>query len=50
VLKEAAIPVTVFGAKETNHGRINAELGQADDPTTKALYEFLDKSLKKTSR
>jgi acetyl esterase/lipase len=46
VLKEANIPVTVFGAKETNHTRINAELGQEGDPSTKALYEFLDKSLK----
>jgi acetyl esterase/lipase len=47
VLKEANIPVTVFGAKETNHTRINAELGQPDDPSTKALYEFVGKSLKK---
>lgn len=47
VLKEAEIPVTVFGAKETNHTRINAELGLPDDPSTKALFEFLDNVLKK---
>lgn len=41
VLKEAQVPVTLFGAKETNHTRINAELGQAEDPSTKALAEFL---------
>jgi len=47
VLKEAEVPVTLFGAKETTHNKINADLGGADDPTTKALFEFLDKSLKK---
>ena len=47
VLKEANIPVTVFGAKETNHTRINAELGQEGDASTQALYEFVGKSLKK---
>lgn len=47
VLKDAGIPVTVFGARETNHTRINAELGRTDDPSTKALYTFLEESLKK---
>jgi acetyl esterase/lipase len=47
VLKEAGIPVTVFGARETTHGKINADLGKPDDPATKALFEFLDKALKK---
>jgi len=47
VLKDAEIPVTVFGAKETNHTRINANLGTPDDPSTVALYEFLDAALKK---
>lgn len=41
VLKDAGVPVTVFGAPETTHTRINANLGQADDPSTKALFEFL---------
>jgi hypothetical protein len=47
VLKEAGIPVTVFGALETTHTKINADLGTPDDPTTKALFEFLDKALMK---
>jgi acetyl esterase/lipase len=47
VLKEAGVPVTVFGAKETTHNKVNADLGKADDPATKALFEFLDKALKK---
>ena len=47
VLKEAAIPVTVFGARETTHTKINADLGRPDDPATKAVFEFLDAALKK---
>jgi acetyl esterase/lipase len=47
VLKETGIPVTVFGARETTHNRINADLGKPDDPATKALFEFLDRALKK---
>ncbi|MBI5758065.1 MAG: alpha/beta hydrolase [Planctomycetales bacterium] len=47
VLKEAGLPVTVFGAKETNHTRINAELGRPDDPSTKALFDFVGDALKK---
>jgi acetyl esterase/lipase len=47
LLKDAGIPVTVFGARETNHNKLNANLGQPDDPATKALTEFLAKGLKK---
>jgi arylformamidase len=46
-LKEAGVPVTVFGARETTHNKINADLGLPDDPATKALFGFLDKALKK---
>ncbi len=46
VLKDAGVAVTVFGAKETTHSKINADLGLPDDPATKALFEFLDKALK----
>jgi acetyl esterase/lipase len=46
VLKEAGIPVTVFGARDTTHNKINANLGVSDDPATKALFEFLDTALK----
>ena len=48
VLKEAGVPVTVFGAKETTHAKINADLGLPDDPATQALSAFLDKALKDT--
>jgi arylformamidase len=47
VLKAAGVPTTVFGARETTHNKINADLGLADDPATKALFEFLGKALKK---
>jgi acetyl esterase/lipase len=47
VLKDAGVPVTVFGARETTHGKINADLGKPDDPATKALFEFLGEALKK---
>ena len=46
VLKDAEIPVAVFGAKETNHSRINENLGLPDDPSTKALFEFVGDALK----
>jgi arylformamidase len=46
-LKDAAIPAQVFGAQETNHTRINANLGTPDDPVSKALFEFVDLALKK---
>ena len=47
VLKDAGIPAIVFGAKETNHGRINAEIGLPDDPVSKTLFDFVAESLKK---
>jgi acetyl esterase/lipase len=47
VLREAGVPVTVFGARETTHTKVNADLGKPDDPATKALFAFLDKSLQK---
>jgi arylformamidase len=45
VLKDAGIPAKVFGAQETNHSRIDANLGTSDDPATKALFEFVSKAL-----
>ncbi|MBK8091063.1 MAG: alpha/beta hydrolase [Verrucomicrobiaceae bacterium] len=47
VLKEAGIPVTVFGGKETNHTRINANLGTEGDAATKAVSGFVAQILKK---
>jgi arylformamidase len=47
VLKEAGIPVTVFGARETTHNKLNADLGLPGDPSTQALFAFVDRALKK---
>ncbi len=41
-LKEADIPVTLYGKSDSNHSRLNDDLGAPDDPTTSALYKFLD--------
>lgn len=45
-LKAAGVPVTVFGARETYHSKINADLGQPDDPATKELFAFVDRAVK----
>jgi arylformamidase len=46
VLKEAGVKTTVFGAKETNHSKLNDNLGVAGDPATKVLTEFVEACLK----
>ena len=47
VLKEAEVPATLYGGKETNHSRLNDNLGTTDDPATKALDAFLNGVMKK---
>jgi arylformamidase len=47
VMKEAGLWVTLFGAQKSTHTKLNADLGLPDDPATKALFEFLDKAMKK---
>jgi acetyl esterase/lipase len=47
VLKQAGVPVRVFGAKDTSHVKLNDDLGVPDDPATKALAEFVAQVLKK---
>ncbi|PYJ60589.1 MAG: alpha/beta hydrolase, partial [Verrucomicrobia bacterium] len=46
VLKDAGIPAKRFAAKETNHSKLNENLGLPDDPPTKALFEFVGEALK----
>jgi arylformamidase len=46
VLKGAGVPVKVFGARESTHNRINADLGVPDNPGTRALFEFVGEALK----
>jgi arylformamidase len=47
VLKSAGVPAKVLGAQESNHNKINADLGLPNDPATKALFEFVGEALKK---
>jgi hypothetical protein len=47
VLTEAGVAAKLFGAKDTDHSKLNENLGLADDPATKALFEFVAESLKK---
>jgi len=46
-LKEAEVPVTLYGGKETTHSKINDDIGLADDPGTIALFKFCEEALKK---
>ena len=42
VLQQAEVPVRLFGARETTHNKLNADLGLPDDPATQELFRFLD--------
>lgn len=46
-LREAKVPVTMYGGKETDHSKINDNLGRPDDPGTIALFTFVDQCLAK---
>jgi len=46
-LKQSGIPVKRFAARQTNHDKLNENLGVADDPATKALFDFTADALKK---
>jgi arylformamidase len=43
VLRSADVPVTLHGARETTHTKINADLGRPDDSATTALFAFVAK-------
>jgi arylformamidase len=47
VLQGAGVPVRVYGARESTHNKINADLGVPDNPGTRALFEFVGEALKK---
>ncbi len=47
VLSEAGIAAKLFGAKNSEHSKINDDLGLPDDPATKAVFEFVDQAAKK---
>jgi arylformamidase len=40
-LAEEGVPVTSFGARGTDHSKLNDNLGDRDDPATERLSEFL---------
>jgi acetyl esterase/lipase len=42
VLHAAEVPVRVFAAEETTHRKLNADLGQNEDPATMELFKYLD--------
>jgi arylformamidase len=47
VLNEAGIPAKLSGAKDSEHSKINQNLGLADDRSTKAMFEFVGEMVKK---
>jgi acetyl esterase/lipase len=46
-LQAAGVSAKAYGAAGKTHETINADLGRPDDKPTQALFEFLDKVLKK---
>lgn len=43
VLQQAGIPAKAFGKRDSNHRRLNNDLGNDEDPATQELYQFLDR-------
>lgn len=46
VLTEAGISAKLFGGRNTNHNKLNDDLGLPDDLATKDLFEFVSAALK----
>jgi arylformamidase len=42
VLKASDLPVTAYGKRDSNHSRLNNDLGKPDDPATVEFYKLLD--------
>jgi arylformamidase len=47
VLRQAEIPSRLFGARDTDHSKLNDDLGLPDDAATKALDDFVNEQLKR---
>jgi acetyl esterase/lipase len=45
-LDQAGVPARIFGAEDTDHVKLDRDLGVAGDPSTKVLFEFTDKLLR----
>lgn len=43
----AGVPAILFGAADTDHVKLDSNIGLGADPSTKALFEFMDKILKR---
>src|SRR5262249_54513054 len=50
VLKAAGIPAKSYGKGDSNHNRLNDDLGKPDDPATQEFYKFLDPLVGQTAR
>ena len=46
MLEKADISARLFGAKDTEHSKINENLGLPDDPSTKAMFDFVAQMVK----
>lgn len=44
-LDQAGIPAEIFGAEDTDHVKLDKDLGVAGDPATKVLFEFTSRML-----
>ncbi|WP_169974608.1 alpha/beta hydrolase [Tautonia rosea] len=42
-LKDAEIPVTTYGKGDSNHSRLNDDLGEPEDPVTQEMFNFLNR-------
>lgn len=45
VLKDAGVSATAYGKQDSNHSRLNNELGQPEEPATQELIKFLKSAL-----
>lgn len=45
-LDQAGVPATLFGAENTEHMKLDRDLGVAGDPATKVLFEFTARALR----
>jgi len=47
VLNDSGVSAKLFGAKNSEHSKINEDLGKTDDPATKAMFDFVAEMVKK---
>lgn len=45
-LDQAGIRATIFGAEDSDHIKLDAQLGVPGDPASKVLFEFVDQALR----